>query len=148
MILHNKGSSLLMVLLVISLLSVSVMTIWHSTTYTVDIAMQRARYEQHFNAAQALLNYGIACAQENFDRVLLESGKIIIPIDNWIVYQTTSYKGELSFALDNKNIAIQASVFESNNKVCGLQCILKREQGEDDINDTEPRFIVENWQQI
>src|ERR1700722_13718357 len=106
------GTSLLMVLLVTSILSVVITSVWRTTTYTFDIAVQRARHESRFRATQGLLNYGIALCSENFDQLIQEDNEFTQLFD-WPESNQLKFKGELLIPPDNESCIIHVLLLEN-----------------------------------
>lgn len=141
MITIKKGSSLLMVLLIISCMSVLAMTVWRTTTYNIDIALLRAQEQQLFNVCDGLLTIGLSIAQENFDQLLERGDPLQIPTEQLMKSDLHALEHSLEIKPYQDELQILATA-GSNGQSKTLTCFIARRFN--NKND-KPFFIVQNW---
>jgi Tfp pilus assembly protein PilX len=114
-------------LLLSAIITIFATSVIRNTVFFHDISLKRQEHEYQFRAAEALLNYGIAVAQEQFEG-LKEKEKQVITFTQWPSEANNGYSGKLSLQEQGSSIAISATLYRGSSVVKGLSCRLKRGQ--------------------
>lgn len=139
----QKGSSMLMVLLVTSLLGIIIMSVWHTSMYNVEIAYARAQEQQRYNQACGILNYGIGFVRENFEKIKEQGNTISIPIDHLAQRETQKVPANIEIKSDGKKVHITASLLFNTTPYQIAVSITEH------LDDKEKQFlVVEDFRRI
>lgn len=157
----KKGSSLLLVLLITTILSFLALGLWYKSSLLVDLVLQEEQYYKNFYLTESFLNYGIQYAKENFDELTSSKG---LP-GNPIVFNVNL--GE-NLDVGLKNLLIEINIkrlkekdkFENKLFICALlkkvnsshqifklSCKLLRVEDKygPEKNKRQTEFFVENF---
>lgn len=157
----KKGSSLLLVLLITSILSFLALGLWYKSSLSVDLVLQEEQYYKNFYLTESFLDYGIQYAKENFDELISSKD---LP-GNAIIF-TLNLGEALDIGL--KNLLIEINIkrlkekdkFENKLFICAilkkvnsshqifkLSCKLLRVENKNgsDKNKKQAEFFVENF---
>jgi len=152
----NRGSVLLLVLFVLTTFTLWAATLWRETTYMIEIAFAKQRYEQQFHLTEALLHYGIAAAKVMYKTWLNNTSlhqSIMCSFDEWPPLQKSqslshdTYAGKITIKQHKKEIVVLAQLFKKNDVLFALRAVLSElepEKGASVEND-QPLFIIKEW---
>jgi hypothetical protein len=112
-----KGSGIICVLLVTGGILTLMSLIVRYTTYGVDIAHQRVRYEQRYFALKGLLNYGVMVAEQS-----TKSDSQIIEFPSWL----SCYAGKVIITPEKDIMHVDAYVYTSSDDFVTLHHELKQ----------------------
>lgn len=115
---NQSGSSIIMVLVIMTILSMVAMAALKSSLFVADFAQQCIASEQRFCVAQGLLNYGVAIAKVNFDEIVKHAEPAEIEIDG----------GTITLTPSKESIAIDARAYESGKPVRVLNCHISKNE--------------------
>lgn len=135
-----RGSTLVMVLCVMTAITMVATVALRNSAYGLDLSLQRLQYEQQFRAVDGLMQYAIAATQENYDSLSRVEQPIVIPFDAWPpMHNQAPYKGTIIIKAQ-EGILLRAELARSGGLVCALCCtVLRIEKG------GKQDFYVSNW---
>lgn len=121
----QSGSSILLVLMVMSILTIVCLTTYKNSLFFADFARHTIKAEQHFMLAKGLLEYGIGYVSTNFDKLALQPGPIQMEI------HIDEYKtGILMLMPATDSIHIQADLQSGQKSIGGTECtVIKQADG-------------------
>jgi hypothetical protein len=148
-----KGSILLIVVFMLTIIVIWTTNLWRGATYLIDSARAKQEYEQQFRLTEALLNYGIASAKiwhKKWRPDLSVSNHQANccfahwpPMKNDVVSaQDDFYSGKIKLVQHEKQIMVHAQLHKKDTICFGLQCILETNAQE---KKGEPTFIIKEW---
>lgn len=152
MIASKEGSSLLLVLIVVSAVMLCVTATWKSASLMFDIVLKKQKHEQLFRSTEGLLNYGIAICKDHFSQLIMEGQKgnndCVITFAQWPVGNSDDYKGSVRLISEQNRINVYAKLFTLDNTVsCSLSCVVQAE-----VADNEEQNIaalhVNDWKYL
>ncbi|MCX5922019.1 MAG: hypothetical protein NTX86_01695 [Candidatus Dependentiae bacterium] len=129
---NKKGSSLLMVLFVVSALTILITMVWRNTTLALDMALQRVAYEQQLRLAEGVLNYGVLYAKIHYDQLIeSEEEEHVITLDRWPSKIAALYVTKVILKSASEPISIIAQLYKDNNLVLIVSCQCKQKTLDD-----------------
>jgi len=143
----QKGSAILIVILVMSAVTIICINIWRATVLTADFSYKRQAREQKFQIAQGVLNYGIALCKDRFKILEQHTTKgeaIELDVGSWKIDDHISYKGKLVVVPKGNSVHLQASIIEGSSCGFSLGCQLHQKtvgSGKDAVH----YFQISNW---
>ncbi len=154
MIIINKpGSAFLILLFIMMSLLLYVGTVWRTTSYLVEISLQREKYEQRYLAAYALLQWSLALCKQEFDTIQQKTttNPLVIPIKKWPPIESALYSGTIEFTqknMDHLEVCVHLSD-SSQNIVRSLSCTVERSINDLEQEDTNKKptahYRVYDW---
>ncbi len=117
---NARGSSILMVILLTAVATIAFTTVWQSSMFTLDVALQRLAYEQRYHATCGILNYGIAVCKNRFDE--LSKHEITMSVQPWPADMLQECSGHLIMKPTSDGVVVQGKLQENNTVVCALSC--------------------------
>ncbi len=145
---YVEGSTILLVVFVMSTIIICCSTIWHSTSFLSDMAIQRQKYEQRYRIAEGILKFGIAFCKDTYKNIkkLKSKGKNKFEIDAgfWKIDDTIGYNGKV-FVTIKDDLCLQAVLLDDKKEVFRVGCTLSKSDNKDNkvkLNDT---FIIHGW---
>lgn len=140
-----SGSGILLVFLLTMALGISMINIMRSTTYMLDIAHKREKYEQQYYATEGLLNYGIACTINQDTKQGVDSE--IIDVGPWPPKNKNNYHGRLKITQIDSILHIQSFLMKNNIPLCILSCELTKQKDNALLDSIEKeQFVISNFQ--
>lgn len=143
---QQKGSALLFVLLLISVLGVVVQAWWQHASRTLEVMRLREVHYANLYAMQAVLEYGIAHAKKNFD-ALVEKKETVLDLsmlcDHLFLVPHSDYSITVSIIPAQKNtdrLEVSVCLREEEHIRRAISCSLERSH-----TDGRPRFLVKNY---
>lgn len=137
---NQRGSTIIMVLCVMTAVLLLAGVALRNSVYGLDIALKRLEHEQQFRAVDGLMRYAIAAVKENYDLLSKQSDTVVWNIGQWpTMYHNSPYRGMITIRCSD-GIAVAVSLERSKNTVCGLSCVVLQGQDEDSHN-----FYIKNW---
>ena len=141
----KKGSALLLVILVMSMVLLYSATVWRSASLVHALAVARQDYEQRSWLHHALMTWALAVCKENFDQMLnhLQHGPKEITIKKWPPCAQKSYQGLVKLEKrSDDEIALEAQL-KSAKKNKSITCLLQHKKKESGDGDT---FEIREWE--
>lgn len=134
----------------LSSLVTACLLLWRSTTFMIDIGIQKQQYYEKYYLVEGLLNYGLALSKQHFNEIKkyteFSMTNVIIEPNNWLpTSYAQKYKPQLIInPLEHLNaFKLESSLWEGPKRICGLECHLYRIRNE---KKNEERFLVDKWQ--
>ena len=128
----QNGSALITIILILSVLVIVATNVLRSTVFAQDIALERQKYEQEYQALRGLMNYTLELSKENFDDFLKKAdGKVY----NVQMNNRTGNNGVIAMQVNKNELHIEVTK-EHKKSGHALQCTLCKKDG---------HFFVDNW---
>jgi hypothetical protein len=137
----KQGSSIIMILLLVSIISVVALSAWRTTVYSYELSLQRSSYQKNFAMAEGLLNYGILMIKANVKQIVAQNKDISLQTDAWPGKYSKKNQGQILISPNKNQIIVRAQVLEDNRIVCRLSCVIIEQKSE---KEPKPLF-VSNW---
>ena len=145
-----EGSSLLFVLMIMTILTLFVATVWRTTSYTYDLILQRGIYEKQFRLTESLLHYAIALCKKNYTVFVNQNVQhddiVTLVVNPWPPAKAdglNQFEGKIQIKAYHTHLLIK--VFLYKEKIIGnaLRCELTKKGGAQ--SESENCFIISNW---
>ena len=128
---RKKGSALILVIVIMSLVSVLGSIMMYNATLLHDVALQRVQAIQQTHALQGLLSYGIAqCKELDVMRNLLPSKErekikeYTYSFDHWL-HTPLGYSGKLIITAQDNIFSIKADLIKNNKHLIASCKVIK-----------------------
>lgn len=125
------GSTMLLVVLLMSVVLVLCTRMWRTTAYVVDIAVKKQEAVQHKWAAQGILQCGVAACRANFNNVYQkvqeQGGSITVPLHSYTfsIPQLKNSTSTITFAThDGTSLHLMAALRSGGKIVCEKTCVV------------------------
>jgi len=152
----SEGSALLLVIFVFTVLILWASTLWRETSYMIDIAFAKQRYEQQLHLTEALLDYGITAAKmmhKTGENNASSDQSITCLFDEWPPLKKTkslsndTIAGKITITQHKKEIVVQAHLLKKSNILCALRPLLSAIEPENgtSVKNDQPLFIIKEW---
>lgn len=117
----QQGSSIILVLVVMSILTLVCLTAYKSTLFFADFTRNTVSCQQQSILSKGLLDYGAQYARRHFDRLMAqpEPVELALQID-------ASKRGVVRLATEEERVTVQASLFDDRKFLCRLSCQVVR----------------------
>jgi hypothetical protein len=130
---NKSGSTILMVLMLMSLLMVISLATLKSSQLAQQFALERMRVMQQDTLAQSLLNYGISLVKQHYEDWSAVAGA------HDIMASLAQYEGKLTFLGDlDSGITITAILEKQDKPLCILSCKV--------VKNSEQKLLIEGFQ--
>lgn len=140
---RSNGSTVIIVIFVLTALLVSITTVWRSTTYMLDLSTKRILHEQRLRCTEGLLHLIIAMAKENYDDCMKLKKPLVQSIAQWSNESGTSKKHEGAYSIEpheDGGLLLKAELLLHKKILCSLQCQLEHTK----INN-RMQYLVSSW---
>jgi len=151
-----SGSTILIVVLVISAIVICTTITWQGSAFLENLVLKRQKYEQKYRFTEGLLNYGIAFCKQNYDMIQLKrasfKGKksFCIPlVDGWQIDSHQKYGGKVYVTVHKKSIDLKAVLIKGGKRGMILSCNISRCSLPKEKHNPEKKydnaFIIQNF---
>lgn len=155
----SNGSALLLIFIISFVVSLAAIRCWQVSSLLCDVQYQRELFYKRFYLTNRILNAGIDLACKNFDTFLKlkKSTDVAMPIDmnfclteleikNSNIAQLTvatvmSKKIKSDIPKPNR-LLLTARLFNNNENVCKLRCLLERKKNENGVSFVVSHFTL------
>src|SRR5579872_5292113 len=105
-----RGSILVLVMFVMTIVTVCALNLWRSSWYAGHLMSKQLQHEQRFQATQGLLTYGLALVREHFE-TLCERAKedayiTEFSVVQWPVGNTSSCDGTIELSARHDHVML------------------------------------------
>ncbi|MCK4651005.1 hypothetical protein KAT08_02395 [Candidatus Babeliales bacterium] len=143
----RKGSALLLVVALTSILSLIVLGSWYKSSLFLDLALQREKFYKNFYLTESLLNYGCSLAKQNFENYLKEPKIIDLSSFIKIIYNNNDMNNLKSMLIIQKFKKAQALFIsvvlqDGKNELCRLSCKIFKDN---EVSKNKKSFIIQNF---
>jgi len=140
----KNGSTIVILLFVVSALTLVLTAALRNATFSFDIALQQARYEQQRWITEGILNYGIAYVKMNAVNIVKNNTEITIPTNYWTAESFKGYEGTLKIIPDNDRGTVIAQLKKDHELVMSMQCQCNL-LFEDKEKETLKNISISDW---
>jgi len=139
----RSGSTLIVVLLIMSALTIGMTNIWFSAVFARAIVYKHALSEQRYYATQALIAYGITLIKTHADSIreqqAIDGRPFEIIHTPWPTLDAP-YSGKLVITARADEYVLHAHLLDAGTIVSQLRCTLIKKE-----SDTMIRYLIRDW---
>lgn len=132
----RQGSGLILVMLVITALTVCAHTLLRTVVYVRNGVHAQEKYVKRVYAAEGLLNYGIACAYEHFNKVPSTQESLIF--DAWPVGNDMGNHGLVTLHAGDHGVSVDAYLIKEHANLCHLSCLVV-------CDEKTEQYAIKKW---
>jgi len=145
---YAEGSTVLIVVFVMSALIICYATVWHSISFFSDMAIKKQEYEQRYRIADGILKSGIVFCKKRYDylKKLLTPQNPVLSMDMgfWKIDDMVGYDGKVIISF-KKDLHIQAVVSDKKREMFKISCRMSKSNQKDAQKKDNDLFIVRHW---
>jgi len=150
-----EGSVLLIVFIILSVVAISITSVFRTTLFMNNVALEKKRYEQQFRLTECLLEFGIASARILFERWKNKvTSSATCTISQWPPYDKRcstmfpeKYSGVITIEKNDQHMNVSAQLLQKKLSILALQCTLTliKDETENISNGSVNGLTVTNW---
>lgn len=152
----NRGSAVIIILLVVAGLTLWCSSLWRSVTLAHDLAIKKQEFEQQYQCTQGIMRYAIACATLNYELLtdsLAAQQNLLIDCGAWQYPPTPLHSWYTAIRYYKKHnsadIIAQALLRDNQQVLCTVQCTLHAIELQENSTDEKQRTITASqWQLV
>lgn len=137
---ETEGFSLIFILMALTSIMVCITHTWMITLCNYQVSLQRLRYQQNLQSADALLAYGAALAKANFD-FLCERvpDKTELIFQAWPGAKAHQSVAKLDLMAQSSKIIVHAHLTTTHATI-NLSCSISKQR-----HGNQELFLIEQW---
>lgn len=117
---NQKGSSVLVILTIMSILLMAGLATYKSATFFEQFALLRIAHEQQAVAVRSLLEYGVLTVARNYQTISEYQ-------DPWsLSLESSDFRGIIKISKVDHAISVSATITEPQISTCTLTCLVIR----------------------
>lgn len=144
----QNGSALLAMLLMSAVVTLCIVTVWRTTSYTMDVALVRQRYHQERVLIESILHWGVAWVAEQKDELFIiaqtrkQPLELSLSHDAWDLDDKHRYQMKLQIVAEQRKIVLNATLQQQQKTLRTAMCEMAKVPFESQVGKQEPLMIT------